>query len=321
MWPQNTRLKTTRLSLQTLAAGGMASWDLPKTGILARISLLIQATVGGTVTGPNALGACSCVNRVRCYSNAAINLIDVSGPGYEYLYRDMMQDFVDSIVQNTGRNAVSATTFNLDMDFPFAINDRDPIGLIMLQNQETLLTLQVQAEASAVIATGGPTLSMTVQPVLQYFAVPVNKEDWPSFQYAHTITEESQAVSGAGQVTWYWPRGNMYQRVVHGAGIAQSPADSWSLAQLRVNGSDFVWDVIPKQADLEYNRYHGRARVLGVIPFELAGLSGLGNYGSARDLFDTRDVTDIASLVTTTGAITFYSLKDQIIDLMPRTTS
>jgi hypothetical protein len=43
--------------------------------------------------------------------------------------------------------------------------------------------------------------------------------------------------------------------------------------------------------------------------------SGLGLYGLTRDVFDTSKVTDIASVLTASGAGTLYTLRRQLVTL------
>src|SRR5215469_8536273 len=145
----NTRRKVVQLPTQTRpAGGGTTSINLPKTGLLAGIFLAIRGTVGGTVTTANALGYASIINRIRLTLNSGIDIFNVSGAGYNYLLREVVEsEYVDISGQNNARSAVAAGAFNLDMFIPVAINMRDPLGLILLQNEQTLLTLNIDWNA------------------------------------------------------------------------------------------------------------------------------------------------------------------------------
>lgn len=175
-WPQNTRQKHIRLSELTETAANPRSWDLPKSGILAGIWLQITGTIAGTLSAPNALGFASIIKRVRLLANSGIAIIDVSGPGYHFLMRDQVE-FGPGVLSNQGRTAITATTYDISMFFPISINGRDPVGLFMLQNEQTQLRLEVEFEANASIATGITTHTNQVQPILEIFSVPVRVED------------------------------------------------------------------------------------------------------------------------------------------------
>jgi hypothetical protein len=315
MWPQNTRIKQTRLSALTETAQNPRTWELPKSGILAGLFIRITGTIAGTISAPNALGMASIIRRVRLLANSGIALIDVSGPGYHYLLRDQFEQGFPA-VQNNARDAVTATTYDVSMYFPISVNSRDPIGLFMLQNESTQLRLEVEFESNANIATGITTHTNTVQPNLVYFTVPVDPKSWPPFNFVQTMQEEAITVSAAGEITYNWPRGNTYISLFHGMGLsAASPADNWTQFRVRVNQSDYLLDWGTVEADMNWELFRNSVRELGIIPLDLMVTSGLGNYGSARDLFDSSKVTDIASIITASGAGTLYVMKRQLVNI------
>jgi hypothetical protein len=316
-WPMNTRLRQTPLPSQvsTATTGQTLAFDIPKTGILSALSLAITGTVTGTPSTPNALGKSNLISRVRLVANAGITLIDVTGPGYHYLVRDMLETLVDPVPQSDGRSAVASGAIDLSMYFPIALNSRDPIGLINLQNEDTQLRLEVEIGALSAIANDLTALTLTVRPDMDLYTMPVDPKDWPPFDFAHTITEESQTVSGAGDVTYFWPRGNIYAQLVHGMGIGAAGTDAWTQARVRVNQTDYLFDQNPASAIRMFSRYRGRTKVAGVIPFDFLSWSGLGDYGSGRDLLDSRQLTDISTIVAASGAGTLRSMKRQLVPL------
>lgn len=317
-WPMNTRLKKNPLEAKSTDSltGTTLRWDVPKTGILQAMMLVITGTLTGTPSTPVATGMAGLISRVRLVANSGINIVDISGVGYHYLLRDMLEHNVDPVPQATGRNASESGALDLSMFIPVAMNSRDPIGLIQLQNEDTQLTLEVEVAAPTAVANDFTALALTIQPVLDVYTVPVDPKDWPPFDFAHTITEESLTVSGSGEVRWAWPRGNIYAQVIHGLGIGASGSDAFSYASLLVNQTDYIYrNVSAAFLTREFSRYRGRTRLAGVIPFDFLSQSGLGNYGSGRDLLDSRQLTDINSVITATGSGTLYTVKRQLVPL------
>src|SRR5215471_8561954 len=312
----NTRRKVVQIPTQTRpAGGGTTSINLPKTGLLAGIFLAIRGSVTGTVTVPNPLGFASVVNRVRLTLNSGIDIFNVSGAGYNYLLREVIEsEYIDISGQNNSRSAVTAAAFNLDMFIPVAINMRDPLGLILLQNEQTLLTLNVDWNADTNVATGA-TITATAVPYIELFTVPVDPQDFPPINIIHQTLEDQQAISGAQDWVYNWPRGNTYLQVLHGVGIGAAGADGFSKAQIRVNQSDYLQSTDIPYLDLEFRRIRGRARPAGAIFFDLLGTSGLGNYGLTRDVFNSSLVTDLASVITTGAAYTAYNVRRQLVVL------
>ena len=288
-WPNNTRLYNYDLGNKSRpVGGGVVSWDLPKVGILAGLQLICTGSVAGTLSAPNAHGMASIISLVRLTVNSGIDLINLTGAQYHYLLRDSLETLIDPVNQSNARSAVTVTTFDISMWLPIAINSRDPQGLVMLQNEQTQLNLSVEFLADASVATGATVTTTAVQPFLDLFTVPVRDEDLPPFNWVQSITGETLAVSGAGDVTYNWPRANQYLQTIHGLGFGASGTDAWSKTVLRVQQNQLL---IPNMtvalADKQFSRYRGRTRPAGVIPIDLFSSSGLGNYGSARDAIDT----------------------------------
>ena len=317
MWPMNTRLKKITLPnrAHTAITGTTLTWDIPKTGILGGLMLVITGHITGTVCHCNALGLSNIINRVRLIANAGINLIDVSGVGYHYLIRDFVEHNMDPVPQ-AAFGACAAGAYDLSMFFPISLNARDPLGLIMLQNEDTQLRLEVEVNAATACAEGGITgHEIDVQPTLDIFTVPLDKKDWPPFDFAHTWNEEQATVAAAGQFQWNWPRGNIYAQVLHGLGLGVAGADGYTNYQLRVNQSEYLFDNPTSFIERNTSRFRGIAKVAGACPVDFLSESGLGNYGSGRDLLDSRQLTDISSIFQATGADTLYTVKRQLVPL------
>ncbi len=312
----NTRRKVVQLPTQTRpVGGGTTAINLPKTGLLAGVLLAVRGSIAGTLTVPNALGFASVISRVRVTLNSGIDIFNVSGAGYHYLLREVVEsEYTDISGQSNARSAVTAAAFNIDMLIPIAINMRDPLGLILLQNEQTLLTLNIDWTADATVATGA-TITCTAIPYLELFTVPVDPADFPPLNIIHQTLEDQQQITGAQDWVYNWPRGNTYLQVLHGIGIGAAGSDSFSKAQIRVNQSDYLQSTDIPYLDLEYRRLRGRARPAGGVFFDLLATSGLGNYGLTRDVFNSSLVTDLASVITTTGSVLAYNVRRQLVVL------
>jgi hypothetical protein len=294
-----TRRKCIPLGTQSSAAlVNPMNWDLPKVGLLAAIHLRITCVDTGAPAAANIYGICSAIRRVRLITNSGIDLINITGPGYFYLLQNMLEGYQSVTPQNQGGTVPSAATFNLDMVLPIAINARDPVGLFMLQNEQTLVQLQVEIESDTVIGGGVATFVTTVQPCIEVFTVPVDPKDWPALNVVQQILEDVRPIASVGDYDYSWPRGNTYIQVAHGYGTLTTAVDHWTRAQLIVNQSETIYDFVPLTMAVEWNRSHGRVRGLGVILFDLMGTSGLGTFGSSRDLLYSALVTELTSRIT-----------------------
>lgn len=317
--PGVTRLKVIKGQLLTKTAGANTqSTLLPRSGLLARILLRISATVSGTVTGPNALGMSSLIGRIRLLLNSGVEVFNVSGAGYSYLLQEAFDsEYFLATGQNQGRTAVSVATFNLDAIIPLMINQHDPVGLILLQNQQLQATLSVEFAAEGVVATGGPTIACTVQPYYEFFTVPNDPANLPNLLTIHRILEDQVVIAGAGDYQYNWLRGNPYIGLYHGAGIGVAGTDNWTAFKLRINQSDYVLDIDPNYVDMSFRLLRGRARAPGAVLLDFMATTGLGMFEGLRDIIDTGALSDIQSVITFSGAGTLYNVRNELIQLPP----
>lgn len=289
--------------------------QLPKTGLAARLYLAIRGSIAGTLSAPNAYGKASIIRGVRLEANSGIAICNISGAGYHYLLRQVQQNESDVNPQSDARSAVATGAFNLDMVIPIALNQRDALGLIMLQSEQSIFTLYVDFEADSLVATGA-TVTCTVTPYLELFTVPSNREDWPRLDTVHQILEEDLLIPGAGQVTYPWPRGNRYLQVIHGLGFGPAGSDGFSgNVQVRINQSEYLMDCDAKFLDL-YRPFTGfLQRLAGTIPLDYMGSAGMGVYDKTRDTIDSSKLTDLATILTATGAGTLKTIRRQLVTL------
>lgn len=306
----NTRNKLIKLpTLTHPAGGGITQITLPKTGLIRGIYLIIDGTIGATVTTANGLGFSSVIKRYRVNTNSAVDVLNFSGAGYAYLLQEMLGTELQLYMGgNNGRTAVSAAAFTLDTFLPIAMNDRDTIGLYMLQNEQAQVTLTVEWEADTniVLSGGGVVTAATAVPYMDILTVPDDPKDFPPLAYVHTVIEDNASVAAASDYDYKPPRGNIYLQLAHlmSAGGVNAPSDGlFNRLQVKSAQADTWVDATVRLADLIHRRYRGRARPAGCLFWDYLATSGLGNFGTTRDLFDSRLTTDYDHIITTTGAV------------------
>ncbi len=316
---RSTRLKRYPLDvLSRPVGGGTVSLPLPRTGIAAGLYLEIRGAVAGTLTVPNALGMASILKRVRVSSQAGVDIFNVSGAGYHYILRDRLDSgYVDIAGDSNARAAVTATTHNLDMWLPFQLNPRDQAGLIALQNDDTLLTLSIDWETDAAVATGA-TVTAAAKPMIELFTAPIDSANLPNLKIIRSVIEDQQSVPAAGDFPYNWPRGEVtYVHTLHGLGIGAAGADAWSRMKVLLNEVDTIEDHTPNEEDRLFRRFCGRARPLGIFGWDGLASSGLGEFGLPRDVLNTKDITSLKTVVTATAAGTLFTVRDMLVNLYP----
>ncbi len=312
-----TRRKIVPLAaLSRPTGGGTVQISLPGTGLLARLWLIITGSVAGTLSAQNSLGFSSVVSNVHLQLSTGPDLINISGQGYHWLYSDFQGLFVNPNRIGNARSAVTATTFDISMVFDLQVNQRDPLGLIALQDDATKAILSITFLADASVAAGA-TVTATVTPVLELFTVPVDPKDYPPLSILHTIMEVQEPVASAGQFIHKWPRGAIYLGTYHGYGFGVSGVDNWSEVDVRSNQANY-WErySLSKQLDYIWALNHpGTTRPAGAIPLDYLGTSGLGAFGTSRDMVNSVSLTDLETVITATAGGTLYSIHRQLVQI------
>jgi hypothetical protein len=309
------------------AGGGpSAPITLPKVGLLARLWIVVQGAFVGAAVAPNALGHAAVIRRLRLTLNSGLDVWNTSGPGYHYLYRDFHNSYLNPWPASTARNVIAGAAApgefcDVSMLVDVALNNRDPVGLVNLQSEQVAANLFIDWENDAVLDAGvGPTVptGFTATPFIEFFTLPSDPANMPPLNLIHQVTETQEAVAGAGIFTQNWPRGNIYAQVLHGLGFLPGVgggADGFTFVQIRTNQSNFPYSATVPMLDADYAATHGAARRLGTIPLDRLGTSGLGAYGLARDMIDSSQLTDLATLITATGPGVLFTVARQLVPL------
>jgi len=321
----STRQKRNTLGQQSKpTGGGQVTFDLPKAGILQAIYLNINATITGTLSAPNANGLASIIRRVTLRVNSGNTLFDFSGAGYHWLIRDAMGLNRDPLSWTNARAAVTAVANQrLDMIIPVSLNNREETGLFMLQNEGTLATLIVDFETDSVVATGA-TVVATVKPTLVTYEVPSNEANWPDMSMIHQWLEENVNIAASGQLDHQIARGAILLGQYYLVGTT-----TYSNAEFRVQQSNVIEGLLePPDWRLRFAELTERDQALSGVaitdPMTTTGKrlfldflasDGLGDYGSVRDVLDTRALTSIFTRFTFAGAGNLLSLRRQLLPL------
>jgi len=306
------------------AAGGRNEpLNIPKAGYISALALNPAGTVGtGVATAPVLdPGFGGIINRIFLNTNVVGRLIDISGFGYQNLYRPYMDSgYFDGLTGMIGFNsdsAITAVAFQTPILLPLGLNPLSTRGLFMNQSDRRNVTLTLEWATQAQLDINAtPTLAFTGTPTAdvwwEFYDAPAGAENQPPQEEVHTITEYEQIQSAAGTITYEPERSGWYLRIFHGYNAKVGlTADTITSASIRINTTLRPYDLVAKGWEIFHHRYHP-VRRRGTFVVDLAAYSGLGMFGVGRDWFPSFSYPNYAHLIVVPASGTLRSVIDQL---------
>ncbi len=333
-----TRQNFRNFTVLPFIAGQRQSKDLPRTGLLANIFVRVQGKLKVTKgTGTATLKAnqhnqpYGLINRLLLTANSGTEIVNVTGQGLAFHNMIAMDSKMDIPSANmpfavAGNPVYQFGTIEGDNDvqftlkIPVVINDRDDLGLILLQNGETLITLSLDfADPKNLFNLSGDAkveFAGNAYCSYEYYSVPQDPADYPDLSLAHTLIESMNDIDGVGELSYTVPRGNIYQRMIHRVLINDAPAgfDDVESLKLIYNQSETPYHVFG-QDQLMLQRYrYGRDLPKGVYVWDWS-YQGLAGLGGARDFINSKSITDFLSQLQISNSAVLGTNNNKLITL------
>lgn len=332
---------------QTYTAGQRITFRLPRVGLLSRLFLTFKGT--NTVTDGTGAAAVSqftaynLIKRIRVLANTGAAIFDVSGYGaylinrvnnrHSILTDSLFDQTVDDGVY-TAPSAAGANVLKFGLEIPVAINPRDPVGLINLQNNTTDVTVEIDFNSEygtadngsvAFLTTGTATAVISAASMglaFEYFTIPRNKEDLPALNVAHQYLEESMSFASTGEQVVSLQRGNTYVQLLHYLICANALSDAIDSLTIKYNQSETPYYVPAQVQKMLQRQRYGSDLPKGTFIHDWYMSNGLPNLGNTRDFINSANVTEFQSIVNVTGGTTvtagqtsLKTIKRQLIQL------
>lgn len=325
-----TQRQYTELETESVKTGSLTSFRLPEVGLGSRLFLTIKGSIsvvmGSGTCVMSELGIRNLISRLTVRLNDGTILYEMQGfntnipvmlqngfdPDYVQISRGYNADTPFKAVA-AGQTLVNGNNdFLFTVEIPFINNDKDMLGLILLQNGTTQATVEIQwnqaSSASALNSTvkvgGGATATVTgnVIPVLETFSIPALPDDQvkamlrPHLAFMNQWKSEYQSVSSTAPLVKKLERGSIYTKIAH---------------QLIVNGakdSKFVDHLLIKYRGTETPVYLARDTQLylqkrnygfdlpsGLLVHDYDRSFGIEEFGDMRDYIDSRQMTELVT--------------------------
>lgn len=328
-------INATRQNLQSVSTmkyekGLQVYHDISKVGLLAKVYLRFEGSVTAKhatkTTFTKAHGApFNLADRVGFVLNNGTSLWNTSGWGCQLLSLTnklnncMNEPLAQGSVFKFGNKCSAAGTKN-DLEFTLvmnmAVNDRDLVGLLMLQSSQVVATVKVD-NADPGVLTSDTDITMDVDGawhiMVEYFSIPQNPADYPALGVVHQVQEDFRPITAVGQNEFTLPQGNTYMKIINEVLLNGAPnsADIDRMT-LKYNRTQFPYDMTAKDMlAMQVERY-GRALPEGVFVWDFFYSNGLPNLGNQRDFVNTENISQFDQMIQIAGGATLGSNNNNV---------
>jgi hypothetical protein len=327
-----TQRQYTELETEQIRTGSLTTFRLPEVGLGSRLYLAVSGKINailGTGTAVmSELGIRNLISRLTVRLNDGTILYEMQG--FNTAIPTMLQNGFDPDVVNISR-AFSNTVpfkaiakggnvlagdndFNFMVEVPFINNDKDMLGLLLLQNGTTQVTVEIQWNQAfspnglnaPVKVTGNTTATVNglVNPVLETFTIPNLPQEQvqallrPHLSFMNVWKSEYEALTSTAPLMKKLERGSIYTKVAHNIimnGVSNSLAVSHLLVKYRGTETPIY---LPRNHQLYFQRRnYGFDLPDGLFVHDYDRSFGIEEFGDMRDYIDSRSLTELVSQV------------------------
>ena len=323
------------------AENGEISLKLPNVRLGSRVKLLVTATINAihasnTTFTLKPFAPYTFVKKVLMDFNTGFAPYTLSGRqlfmmNMLHLNGNMMLNQGASgrgptVLGNTAAPTTGANnTLKMILDLPIMLNERDPVGLVILQNNEVNVNITIDfdtALTSLLQTTTGYTVAasnIVVTPMIETFSIPTDPNAIPDISVLKLTTAKiDTSIPSSGPGTMKLNTGTTYRRMViyfedtSGNGYADSAfGGNFSLV---FNQADTPLVINPTLLAAANAVKYGTALPAGMFVLDFTD-QGIPNYGGTRDLVDTSKVTEYWFNYTSPGSGTLTVVSEVLSQL------
>lgn len=296
-------------------------FDLPKVRLLNRVVFEVEAVANlksSNATIPlSTFSPYSILRRVSLELNNGFSPYVISGR--EILMYNMSRMYPDVLfpqssergmvyVENGASAGGTDRKIKFRVELPLTLNDRDPVGLILLQNAETSVQLKMDIDKleNAYVKAAGDVItfkSMSVTPLLETFTIPPVEQAVPDISVLKLVQSRSEQFAGNGQNLIKLQTGTIYRKLalyfedLDGNPLADS--DFNGNLELVFNSADIPYSIKPSILAAKNHSQLGFPLPKGMYLFDFSN-QGIPNFGGSRDYIDTERLTQFEVRFSTT---------------------
>lgn len=303
---------STRQNMQMLAKQTATSFpntlqfNLPKARLLAGLYLNVKMTFGtalGTAPDPEKVG--KIIRRLSLDLNNGFAPFVLSGSEAR-MYN--LIDLNSFNIKNEWFQKFSSDKKTVDLNFhlPCTTNPRDPVGLILLQNDQTNVTLNVDLGLGSEAGLNVEPSKVEVQVMAETFSIPASQQAYPDLTVIKLVNGRKESLPSEGQQIVKLPTGTIYRKLIFkltdANGAPMTVDKVTSNIELVFNQADINYSIDPSMLRILNEKQLGQALPEGVYAFDFSNSGGLPNLGGTRDFIDSANLTEFWLRFTTKEA-------------------
>lgn len=310
---------STRQNLQMMAEKSTTTpntgieFQLPKARLLSNIYLRVHAKVKVTHATKTEI-ALSELAPFRLFQQLKLDLNNgfapytISGLGLGLMnlldkHSDMIMSRQSPYNQCATKLKAGTAGISNDMAFtmqmPVTLNGRDPVGLLLLQSDQTIADLRVSVGSVMDMFIGEDTAGFTIElesvsvtPMLETFSIPANTAAFPDLSILKLVQDRTDSITSSGQNIVKLSTGTIYRKLIlYFTDENNKPIEDSDLSgniELVFNQADTNYSVSPEMLRAVNAIKTGSDLPKGVYIFDFSDCS----YGSSRDFIDTEKLTE-----------------------------
>jgi hypothetical protein len=330
--------QATRQNYQTMPTQAVNSenttiqFNLPKVRLLSRILLHVEATATLTSTAATiqtaAYAPYNILRRVALDLNNGFSPVVLSGQDLSLYNRIRLNSqFMDintngkanTYVENVATAAGRDNQIRFTLPIEVTLNQRDQTGYILLQNDESVVTLTIDvstlAQAYVLNAGNGDAVTfknMKITPTLETYSIPNIPQAFPDLSVLKLISSKSDIFQAGSTSIIKLPVGTIYRKLimkfVDNNGVALTDQSFTGNLDIVFNQADTPYSIQPQTLSALNHMQYGETLPSGVYTWDFSD-QGIPNYGGSMNYIDTEKITEfwIKFTANVAGTVTVIS--------------
>lgn len=314
--------QATRQNFQTMptqavnAENTTIQFNLPKVRLLSRILLHVEATATLTSTAGTiqtaAYAPYNILRRISLDLNNGFSPLVLSGADLS-LYSRMRhnQNVLDnstngkaiSYIENIAAAGGHDCAIRFTIPIEVTLNQRDQVGYILLQNDESVVTLTIDvstlAQAYVLNAGNGDAVTfknMKVTPTLETYSIPNISSAFPDLSVLKLVSSKSDVFQGGSTSIIKLPVGTIYRKIlmkfVDNNGVALTDQSFTGNIDFVFNQADTPYSIQPQTLSALNHMQYGEPLPSGCYSLDFTD-QGFVNYSGSMNYVDSEKLTEL----------------------------